>query len=82
MPCTPRRPQASPLYRVLFDHFAPLTHVHEERYELTHGPLRPLLPRDRVIASGGVNPRFIPPPVLAGPPAQLTRCRGKPGNPT
>ena len=40
---TPRRPQASPLYRVLTDHFETLTHVHEERYEPTHGPLRPVV---------------------------------------
>jgi hypothetical protein len=36
----PRRPQASPLYRLLADHFETLTRVHEERYEPTHGPLR------------------------------------------
>ena len=36
----PRRPQASPLYRVLADHFAALERVHEERFEPTHGPLR------------------------------------------
>jgi hypothetical protein len=43
MPYAPRRPQASPLYRVLADHFETLTHVHEERYEPTHGPLRPVV---------------------------------------
>jgi hypothetical protein len=37
---TPRRPQASPLYRVLADHFETLERVHEERFEPTHGPLR------------------------------------------
>ena len=36
----PRRPQASPLYRVLSDHFESLERVHEERFEPTHGPLR------------------------------------------
>jgi hypothetical protein len=35
----PRRPEASPLYRVLADHFAGLERVHEERFEPTHGPL-------------------------------------------
>jgi len=40
---TPRRPEASPLYRVLADHFDTLTRVHEERYEPTHGPLRPVV---------------------------------------
>lgn len=39
-PYAPRRPQASPLYRVLADHFETLVRVHEERYERTHGPLR------------------------------------------
>ena len=39
-PYLPRRPQASPLYRVLADHFETLERVHEERFELTHGPLR------------------------------------------
>jgi len=39
-PYTPRRPEASPLYRVLVDHFAALERVHEERFEPTHGPLR------------------------------------------
>jgi len=39
-PYRPRRPQASPLYRVLADHFATLERVHEERFEPTHGPLR------------------------------------------
>ena len=39
-PYTPRRPQHSPLYRVLFDHFDALERVHEERFEPTHGPLR------------------------------------------
>jgi hypothetical protein len=37
---TPRRPEASPLYRVLADHFEKLERVHEERFEPTHGPLR------------------------------------------
>ena len=40
-PYLPRRPQASPLYRVLADHFAALERVHEERFEPSHGPLRP-----------------------------------------
>ena len=31
-PYLPRRPQASPLYRVLVDHFATLERVHEERF--------------------------------------------------
>ena len=35
-----RRPQASPLYRVLADHFEALGRVHEERFEPAHGPLR------------------------------------------
>jgi hypothetical protein len=39
-PYLPRRPQASPLYRVLADHFETLERVHEERFETTHGPLR------------------------------------------
>ena len=39
-PYAPRRPQTSPLYRLLADHFETLTRVHEERYEPTHGPLR------------------------------------------
>jgi hypothetical protein len=39
-PYLPRRPQASPLYRLLADHFAALERVHEERFEPTHGPLR------------------------------------------
>lgn len=39
----PRRPQASPLYRLLADHFETLKRVHEERYEPTHGPLRPVV---------------------------------------
>ena len=39
-PYLPRRPQASPLYRLLSDHFEALTRVHEERYEPSHGPLR------------------------------------------
>jgi hypothetical protein len=39
-PYLPRRPQASPLYRVLADHFEALERVHEERFEPTHGPLR------------------------------------------
>jgi len=39
-PYTPRRPQTSPLYRVLADHFETLERVHEERFEPTHGPLR------------------------------------------
>jgi hypothetical protein len=39
-PYVPRRPERSPLYRVLADHFAMLERVHEERFEPTHGPLR------------------------------------------
>lgn len=42
-PYAPRRPQHSPLYRVLADHFKTLTHVHEEGYEPTHGALRPVV---------------------------------------
>ena len=38
-PYLPRRPEASPLYRVLADHFETLERVHEERFEPTHGPL-------------------------------------------
>jgi len=37
----PRRPQDSPLYRVMAEHFETLERVHEERFEPTHGPLRP-----------------------------------------
>ena len=40
-PYTPRRPEHSPLYRVLADHFEHLERVHEERFERTHGPRRP-----------------------------------------
>ena len=39
-PYLPRRPQASPLYRVLADHFDTCERVHEERFEPAHGPLR------------------------------------------
>ena len=39
-PYVPRRPQASPLYRLIDDHFETLTRVYEERYEPTHGALR------------------------------------------
>ena len=42
-PYVARRPQHSPLYRVLADHFESLTRVHEERYEPTHGTLRPVV---------------------------------------
>ena len=31
-PYLPRRPQASPLYRVLADHFAALERAHEKRF--------------------------------------------------
>ena len=41
-PYLPRRPQASPLYQVLADHFETLEQVHEERFEPTHGALRRL----------------------------------------
>ena len=37
----PRRPQTSPLYRVLADHFVLLEREHEQCFEPTHGPLRP-----------------------------------------
>ncbi|NIR60511.1 MAG: transposase [Gammaproteobacteria bacterium] len=37
----PRRPEDSPLYRVVADHFEALERVHEERFEPTHGALRP-----------------------------------------
>jgi hypothetical protein len=39
-PCLPRRPQTSPLYHELADHFATPDRVHEDRFEPTHGPLR------------------------------------------
>ena len=39
-PYPPRRPESSPLYRVLAEHFDALERVHEERFEPTHGPLR------------------------------------------
>jgi len=39
-PYAPRHPEASPLYRVLAEHFESLERVHEERFEPTHGPLR------------------------------------------
>ena len=39
-PYLPRRPQESPLCRVLSDHFDTLERVHEECFEPTHGPLR------------------------------------------
>ncbi len=42
-PYAPRRPQASPLYWLLADHFETLTRVYEERYKPTHGPLRPVV---------------------------------------
>jgi hypothetical protein len=38
---TPRRPEQSPLYHALFDHFEQLKRMHEERFERAHGPLRP-----------------------------------------
>ncbi len=36
----PRRPQTSPLHRVLADHFTALERVPEEHFEPTNGPLR------------------------------------------
>ena len=39
-PYHPRRPQSSPLYRVLADHIESLERAHEERIEPSHGPLR------------------------------------------
>jgi hypothetical protein len=40
VPYLPRRPEHSPLYRVLADHFETLARVHEEHFEPSHGPLR------------------------------------------
>jgi hypothetical protein len=40
VPYTPRRPEASPLYRVLAEHFETLERVHEDQFEPKHGRLR------------------------------------------
>jgi Putative transposase/Transposase zinc-binding domain len=40
-PYTPRRPEHSPLYRVLADHFDHLERVHEQRFERAYVLLRP-----------------------------------------
>ncbi len=38
-PYLPQRPKASPLHRVVADHFATIERVHDERFEPAHGPL-------------------------------------------
>jgi hypothetical protein len=60
-PYLPRRPEASPLHRVLADHFATLERVHEEHFEPTHGPLR---------AAATIAPASVWPPVT------FRRCAG------
>jgi hypothetical protein len=35
----PRRPQESPLYRLVADHFDALVQVHEETFQHSHGQL-------------------------------------------
>lgn len=39
----PRRPQSSPLYRLLQDHFEELAGAYEERFEHLYGPWRPVV---------------------------------------
>ena len=39
----PRRPQASPLFRLVQDHLHPLQTVYDERFARTHGPWRPVM---------------------------------------
>jgi hypothetical protein len=39
----PRRPQSSPLYRLLEEHFERFCVIYEEEYERQYGPLRPVV---------------------------------------
>jgi hypothetical protein len=41
----PRRPRASPLYRVLESHFRELSLVWDERFAPTAGPWRAVIPK-------------------------------------
>ena len=58
----PRRPQASPLFRLVSDHLHRLQTVYDERFAPEYGPWRPVT-RTRARPSGGLTDlRAHPPP--------------------
>ena len=56
----PRRPQKSPLYQLVADHFDTLVQVHDEKYQRSHGRLRPACRRavDKFLACGILDHGF------------------------
>ncbi len=56
----PRRPQASPLYRLVQDHFRTLETVYDERFAPTHGPWRAVVREvaDKFLACGILDHGF------------------------
>jgi hypothetical protein len=56
----PRRPQSSPLYRLLQDHFEALAGIYEERFEHRYGPWRPVVREvvEKFLDCGLLEPGF------------------------
>ena len=56
----PRRPQASPLFRLVSDHLHRLQTVYDERFAREYGPWRPVVARvaDKFLACGVLDHGF------------------------
>ncbi len=56
--CKPRRPQASPLFRLVSDHLQRLQTVDDERFAREYGSWRPMVAEvaDKFLACGVVAP--------------------------
>jgi hypothetical protein len=59
---TPRRPQASPLFRLVSDHLQRLQTVYDDRFALEYGPWRPVVAQvaDKFLACGVLDHGFAP----------------------
>jgi hypothetical protein len=62
----PRRPQASPFFRLVQDHFRALRTVYDEQFAPTYGPWRPVVREvaEKFLACGILDHGFSPWPEL------------------
>ncbi len=60
LPYKPRRPQASPLFRLVSDHLDRLQTVYDERFAREYGPWRPVVGQvaDKFLACGVLEHGF------------------------
>ena len=75
----PRRPQASPLFRLVSDHLHRLQTVYDDRFAREYGPWRPVVARvaEKFLACGVLEHGFA---AFAAMPARTNICSRSPAS--